>query len=590
MAKMVTTSINIGGTEVRQFYQFSLNQGIFAHHVFKLVCPAEALDGPQGELLSKSRNFVGSVFRVRISSFPDSGQAFKFTGLVTQVQSTRFNGHTGDVIVTGFSPTIIMDNGPHCDSWEKKAIKNIANDVVGHFPAALLSPQIHPIYPETLAYTVQYKETAWQFLSRIAATYGEWMFYNGEQFVMGPLKPKTAELVYGSNLTEFSLALQVRPGKFQQVSYDYINSSIYNARPSGIPGKAGLNDLGKLVFNKSEAFYPAVPKYYNNTFLTNQKQLDDITNIRAASQSSNMVRVNGSSTHFGVQLGNTVKVSNGYGEHTVVEVNHFCDGQGNYHNEFVAIPSTIKVPPVTNYVEPQCETQTGIVKENHDPKGLGRVRVKFHWMKDGQLTPWLRVSSPHGGGNKGMHFIPEKGEEVLVGFEGNSPTKPYVDGTVYNGKASVTYSNAGNDVKALQTRSGNKVIMNDSDGSIHVQDSKGNDMMMDGAGNINLKSSASIVLTCGNSKIEMKSDGTININGKDITTVGTETITANTKTRTVNASEKYTIMGKENTINGTDNSINGTNNQLTGSTNKVTGTNHITGGETKIDGGNVFIN
>jgi type VI secretion system secreted protein VgrG len=535
MAKLVKATIYIDGAEVKQFYQFSLSQGIFAHHVFKLVCPAEALDGPKGILFSNSRNFIGSTFKIKIENAFDTGaQVLKFSGMVTQVESTRFSGHVGDIIISGFSPTILMDNGPHCNSWEKKAVKNIATDVFSHFAGNILSPQIQPVYGETLAYTVQYKETAWQFLNRLAATYGEWFFYNGENIVLGTPKPKTASLVYGSNLSNFSMALQLRPGNFEQVSYDYMNHQVYNATPQNIQQKAGLNELGKFVYQKSNDFFAASPKHFNNTFLTNKKQLEDITNIRAAAQSSNMVRFNGSSTHFGVQLGNTVKVSDNVGEYTVIEVTHHCDGQGNYSNDFIAIPSTIKVPPVTNYAEPHSETQSAIVTDNHDPKGLGRVRVKFHWMKAGKKTPWLRVTSPHGGGGKGMHFIPEVGEEVIVGFEGDSPVKPYIIGTVYHGKANSTYSNEGNDVKALQTRSGNRMIMNDKDGSVFMSDKGGANTMMDGAGNITTNANVRSTVNVGGTKdapptafMTMDAEGNIVIDGKTTITlrVGGNTIT-----------------------------------------------------------------
>jgi type VI secretion system secreted protein VgrG len=521
MAKLVKTTIQIDGTTVKQFYQFSLSQGIFAHHVFKLVCPAEALDGPKGALFSQSKNFIGSLFKIKMESMDQGVQPLVFTGMVTQVEASRFTGHIGDVIISGFSPTILMDNGPHCNTWEKKAIKNIATDVFSHFPANLLSPQIQPVYGETMAYTVQYKETAWQFLNRIAATYGEWFYYNGESVLLGTPKPKTAKLVYGSNLSNISMALQLRPGNFEQVSYDYVNNEVYRAKPQNVEQKAGLNDLGKFTFAKSTEFFAASPKMYNNTFLTNKKQLEDVTNIRAAAQSSNMVRCTGTSTHFGVQLGNTVQINENFGDFTVIDVSHQCDGQGNYSNDFIAIPASIKVPPVTNYAEPFCETQTAVVTDNHDPKGLGRVRVRFHWMKPDQKTPWLRVSSPHGGGGKGMFFIPEIGEEVIVGFEGNSPTKGYIDGTVYHGKANNTFSNNGNDVKALQTRSGNQLVMNDKDGSVYVSDKGGANTMMDGAGNIVTNAAAKSVINVGGQKdappqsfITMDAEGNIVIDGK----------------------------------------------------------------------------
>ena len=66
-----------------------------------------------------------------------------FAGVVTQVETARFSGHAGDLIITGYSPTILLDSGPHCKSWEKKAIKNIATDCLSHFPQNLLKNVMH---------------------------------------------------------------------------------------------------------------------------------------------------------------------------------------------------------------------------------------------------------------------------------------------------------------------------------------------------------------------------------------------------------------------------------------------------------------
>ena len=526
MAQFVNTTIAIEGKPIKQFSSLALSQSINEHHHFRLVCPTEAIDGTAG-LLNQSKNFIGGKIAVQIAAVGTAG-TLKFSGMVTQVEASRHSSHAGDIIISGYSPTVLLDSGPHCKSWEKKAIKNIATDVLKHFPQNVLQPKIAPLNGETLSYTVQYKETAWQFLNRIAATYGEWFFYDGQKLVMGAPQGSKTSLVYGSNLEHFSMALQVRPAKFQLMSYDYMNSEVYDAKPAGVAGKAGLNDWGKHTLQKSEQFYAAQPKHWHNHFLTNKKQLDDYTNTRAAAQGSGMVRFNGSCSHPGLQIGGNINVQGrnifsgsdeAFGDYIVTSVQHYCDGQGNYTNDFEAIPASIKVPPVNVVNEPRCETQSAFVTDNHDPKGLGRIRVKFHWMNGSEKSPWLRVTSPHGGGGKGMFFIPEVGEEVIIGFEGDSAVKPYVVGTVYHGKANNTFGNAGNDVKALQTRSGNKVVMNDKDGSVHVQDSKGNDMMMDGKGNINITSSKSIVFTCGKTKFEMKKDGTINIEASDEGTI-----------------------------------------------------------------------
>jgi type VI secretion system secreted protein VgrG len=497
MAKLVKTTIHINGIEIKQFHHFSLNQGIFAHHTFKLVCPSEVLDGVKSTPLSKSKNLIGTSFKIKIENFEGSTTPLQFLGLVTQVEAAKYNGHSGDVIVSGYSPTILMDNAPNCKSWDKKALKNIATDIFNAFPKNLLSPSIQPAYGETIAYTVQYKETAWQFMNRLAATYGDWFFYTGEKVWLGPLKSQTAKLTYGSNLSHLSMALQLRPGNFSQVAYDYMNTSTYESTPEEIKQRAGLNDLGNHAYDKANDFFVESPKVYNANFVTNQRQLDEMTNTRAAAQASNLVRFNGASTHFGVQLGNIVTVDGNHGSYTVIDVNHSCNGIGNYSNEFIAIPETIKVPPVTNYAESHSETQSAVVTDNFDKQGLGRIRVRFHWMSQDEKTPWLRMMMPHAGGGKGAFFIPEIGEEVIVAFENNSPIKPFVQGTLYNSSQSNSFSNEGNDIKTIQTRSGTKLRMNDAEGSVFVEDPSGNTWFMDGKGNIKVNAPNNMSITVG---------------------------------------------------------------------------------------------
>jgi len=548
MAQFVSVGINIQGKDIKQFSSLQIFQSIYDHHRFRVICPAESIDGASGSILNSSKNMMGGTMTIKVDAIGGAG-TLQFSGVITQIEAARHSGHTGDLIISGYSPTILLDNGPHCKSWEKKAIKNIAQDVISHFPQNLLQPKISPSYGETLSYTVQYKETAWQFLHRLCAIYGEWLFYDGQKLLIGPPQGAKTKLIYGNTLNQFNLAVQVRPASFEMQGYDYINDQLYDGTPAGIADKAGLNDLGKLALQKSQQFYGTQPKYWHNSFLTNKKQLDDFVNTRAVLQSSNMIHFKGNSGHPGVQLGGSVNIQGKnvfsqseetFGDYTVISVNHYCDGQGNYFNDFVSIPATLKMPPINQSAEPRCETQSAVVTDNNDQNGLGRVRVKFHWMGDGEKSPWLRVTSAHGGNNKGMFFIPEVGEEVIVGFEGDSPIKPYIIGTVYNSNAKTSFSNSGNDVKALQTRSGNMIVMNDNEGSVHVADAKGNDLKIDGSGNINITASESIVLTCGNAKVEMKKDGTININGKQITTTATD------KAVMTSGQASFTADGKQN--------------------------------------------
>ena len=105
---------------------------------------------------------------------------------------------------------------------------------------------------------------------------------------------------------------------------------------------------------------------------------------------------------------------------------------------------------------------------------------------------------PHSGSGKGFYFIPEIGEEVLVGFEGGNVERPYVMGTHYNGEASSGYETSQNDLKVIQTRSGNRIISDDATGDITIESQKGKTIaVIYGDGNIRFKAPKNIEFEAG---------------------------------------------------------------------------------------------
>src|SRR3972149_536693 len=75
----------------------------------------------------------------------------------------------------------------------------------------------------------------------------------------------------------------------------------------------------------------------------------------------------------------------------------------------------------------------GIVTNNQDPDGLGRVKIKFPWLSDDNETDWVRIATLMAGGQRGGFFLPEVGDEVLVAFEHGDINHPYVIGALWNG-------------------------------------------------------------------------------------------------------------------------------------------------------------
>ena len=76
----------------------------------------------------------------------------------------------------------------------------------------------------------------------------------------------------------------------------------------------------------------------------------------------------------------------------------------------------------------------GVVTNNNDPDDMGRVRVKYPRSATDVESAWARVATPSAGNERGLLMLPVVGEEVLVGFEHGDTRRPFVLGSLFNGK------------------------------------------------------------------------------------------------------------------------------------------------------------
>lgn len=172
------------------------------------------------------------------------------------------------------------------------------------------------------------------------------------------------------------------------------------------------------------------------------------------------------------------------GEYGLTSVTHYYDLSSGYRNEFT-------VTPWQDYTCAQAPTpqrMTGVVSarvvSHNDPRGIGRVQIKYDWMEEAQ-TAWARMTTPSAGGGRGFMFMPELGDEVLVAFEHGDPERPFVVGALWNATDSaprqgfiehegteavggnsvqVAKDVARNDVKRIVTKSGNRIQLVDVGG------------------------------------------------------------------------------------------------------------------------------
>jgi phage protein D/phage baseplate assembly protein gpV len=152
----------------------------------------------------------------------------------------------------------------------------------------------------------------------------------------------------------------------------------------------------------------------------------------------------------------------------------------------------------------------GLVLDNQDPEGLGRVKINLPGLSEDESGHWARVAAPMAGGGRGMFFLPEKNDEVLVAFEQGDITRPYVLGALWNSEDKPPESNPDgqNNVRMIKSRSGHSIRLDDTDGAekIEIVDKSGeNSVMIDTLSNsISIKSAQDVVIEAPQGKISLR--------------------------------------------------------------------------------------
>jgi len=154
----------------------------------------------------------------------------------------------------------------------------------------------------------------------------------------------------------------------------------------------------------------------------------------------------------------------------------------------------------------------GLVTNNRDPDGLGRLKVKFPWLNDEDESYWARVASPMAGSGRGFYALPEVDDEVLVVFEHGVVEYPYVIGALWNGKDKPPESNSDgkNNKRAYKSRSGHIIRFDDSSGGekVEIIDKNNNQIVIDASKNqITISSQSDIKITSSTGKLVLSGLG-----------------------------------------------------------------------------------
>ena len=417
----------------------------------------------------------------------------------------------GCIIVSGYSATYRMETAHSCFSWNDTTIGNVVKKLCAEAKVQL---ELNPEFKETKDFICQYEESDFDFIRRLAHQYQEWMYFDGTKLIFG--KPRKLadpiRLEYGTTLSSLDIGLQTLARSEQVFSY---HSGADREMQRMTPNLAyGHDKLAGEAFRASLGMFSKPARQHALPRISNETELDNYTGRKQAAETAETHYITAESQVPTLRVGSVISLYSSFlervgnlseeslGDFIIIEITHEVSQGSYYKNRFKAIPATIKALPSPKVRMPLAETQMATVLSNADPEGKDRVRVRMNWQTDGMQTSWVRVMTPDGGSssdvksNRGFVFIPEVGDQVLLGFRHGDPARPYVMGSLFNG---TTGGGGGqdNNCKSLTTRSGSSLKLDDSAGSVTLHDKGGVSMNFDGGGNLSITSKISHTVNSG---------------------------------------------------------------------------------------------
>ena len=376
----------------------------------------------------------------------------------------------------------LLSQRSDCRIWLDKTSVEVAQILMGEHQLA--SPVTKGIItaPPAQHYSVQFNETDLAYLTRRLEEDGIFFWFEHEGGSPGSVSAKhtlhlasdisgyvtgpetDVRFAMGSadrnHVTKFEKRFRYLPGRRAGADWNF-------ETPNRVPG-GDTPSLVKLPKNDGYELYeyPSLAGYGSGTRASEGIDNDAVerqSKLRMMSSEADHQRSEGASTVRTLSPGRRFKPydvanpTNIFDEQVIIEIVHTAhdrsyatneEGEPEYQNAFVAIPSKVPATPHRTTRRPKIEgTQVALVAgpegEEIHPDEYGRIKVWFPWdrraKKDGSDTCWIRVAQNWAGAGWGGQIIPRIGMEVMVTHLDGDPDRPLVTGVVPNAKQKVPY-------------------------------------------------------------------------------------------------------------------------------------------------------
>jgi type VI secretion system secreted protein VgrG len=431
-----------------------------------------AMNGVEG--ISRLFHYDLDLLAERPVKFPDIIGKKVTVSIVTSNSTRYINGYVNRFAQTGADDRFLsyraevvpwlwmLTRTADCRIFQKKSTPEIIKQIFADFSFADFELNGLGSY-EKRDYCVQYRETAFNYVSRLMEEEGIFYFFRHDEnkhvLVLAdsssahkdcPSQAKARfEQVRGTMegdedvVTAWNVEEEFRPGKYSHTDYNFEDP----ATSLLVSANTTVKLSGSTKYEIYD--YPGAYKKKDHG--------DGLAKVRMQEIESDHVRATGSSTCRGFSAGYRF----GLAEHPDEEMNKAYvltevqlsasvgtsysrgeDGDaGGYSNHFSCIPFSTQFRPPRITPKPRVDgPQTAIVVgpsgEEIYTDNYGRVKVQFYWdrlgKKDENSSCWVRVSQPWGGKNWGAMWIPRIGQEVIVEHLEGDPDAPLITGRVYN--------------------------------------------------------------------------------------------------------------------------------------------------------------
>jgi type VI secretion system secreted protein VgrG len=403
------------------------------------------------------------------SVHPIGGEVRHFHGIVQQfsagaVDRRELRAYSAEVVPSLWLLTRTTD----CRIFQNKSVPDIVKIILGDAGLTDYKMNLTGTYP-TLEYCVQYRESDFDFLSRLLEEYGIFYYFehsadrhllmfcdqkSAYKDLPGKKVPFMDDALAARSVTTWRRNCQFRSGKWAQCDFNF-------ETPSG-PLLTTSNALAKVPgADKYEQF--DYPGRYGK-----KPDGDPLTKVRMEEEETPFDTVSGASTCNTFSPGfkftlTGMKAEEGKTyvltaiEHTARDTSYTAGGETQmYSNTFTGIPDSVTYRPEcktprTGIWGPQTAVVVGPKGEEIYTDKYGRVKVQFHWdrlgKKDENSSCWIRVSQNWAGKRWGAFCIPRIGQEVIVDFLEGDPDRPIITGRVYNAEQMHPYLGNGPDPK-----------------------------------------------------------------------------------------------------------------------------------------------